>query len=238
MSLQCSICLCSFKEPVCLPCGHIYCKQCLSDHVNVPTNTRMTSTCPDCRTTFHIAIPDLTYLPAKYHPFISTAVRRVFIDDSEYVAMQKKVKQMEKQFALFRQREESYKISSAELVSSLERAKSKARGLEKRVTDDQTVIQKLEHQVEKTQEKYLRKSAECKKLAARVAQLEQEQEQTECSGSDEPTPMTTPPKQRARTIKPLPRRAMIQRRVREDTDSPSPNLAHSKRQRLSNRFEY
>ncbi|KAH9479197.1 E3 ubiquitin-protein ligase TRIM38 [Psilocybe cubensis] len=80
MPLQCSICLFAFREPVSLPCGHIYCKICLTDHVNVPTNKGMTSTCPECRKPFHLTVPDVTYLPEKYRPFIAHAIRRVYID--------------------------------------------------------------------------------------------------------------------------------------------------------------
>ncbi|KAF8972775.1 hypothetical protein BDZ97DRAFT_1782608 [Flammula alnicola] len=104
---QCSICLSTFKDPVCLPCGHLYCKECLSEHVNVPANQEMTSTCPDCRATFNITIPDLTYLPKKYHPFISHAVRRVYIDVSPQSSLQKRLKKAEKRLEMKTKGEEA-----------------------------------------------------------------------------------------------------------------------------------
>ncbi|CAA7261774.1 unnamed protein product [Cyclocybe aegerita] len=99
MTVQCSICLSTLKHPVCLPCGHLYCRRCLNDHVNVPGNHGLTSTCPDCRATFNLVVPDLNYLPEKYHPFISHAVRRVYLDTSAYTDLQKQLKHVEARLA-------------------------------------------------------------------------------------------------------------------------------------------
>ncbi|PPQ68070.1 hypothetical protein CVT26_007354 [Gymnopilus dilepis] len=97
MVTQCSICLSSkFKEPVCTPCGHVYCQQCLIDHANVPSNQGMTSTCPECRTEFSLVVPELRYLPPKYHPFIQPAIRRIYADMSPDAGLRQKVKQLEK----------------------------------------------------------------------------------------------------------------------------------------------
>uniref|UniRef100_A0A8C0BJ54 Tripartite motif containing 65 n=1 Tax=Buteo japonicus TaxID=224669 RepID=A0A8C0BJ54_9AVES len=54
--LVCSICLELFRVPVTLPCGHNFCKCCISDHwqkqERVPTGAEKGYTCPDCRRTF------------------------------------------------------------------------------------------------------------------------------------------------------------------------------------------
>ncbi|XP_074016400.1 E3 ubiquitin-protein ligase TRIM65 [Numenius arquata] len=51
--LECSICLELFKVPVTLPCGHNFCKSCISDHWDkqeqVPTGAEKGYTCPQCR---------------------------------------------------------------------------------------------------------------------------------------------------------------------------------------------
>ncbi|NXR11133.1 TRI65 protein, partial [Semnornis frantzii] len=54
--LQCSICLELFRVPVTLPCGHNFCKRCISDHWHkqeqVPTGAKKGYTCPECRRDF------------------------------------------------------------------------------------------------------------------------------------------------------------------------------------------
>jgi hypothetical protein len=42
----------------------------------------LTSKCPDCRASFDLVLPDLTYLPEKYHKFVTHNVRRVYVDFS------------------------------------------------------------------------------------------------------------------------------------------------------------
>ncbi|TFK39708.1 hypothetical protein BDQ12DRAFT_681070 [Crucibulum laeve] len=91
MSSQCSICLSNYKDPVCIPCGHIYCTRCLSDYVNNPANEGMTCACPTCRTEFNLVTPDVTYLPKKFHPFVVPSVRRVYLDTGNTAALQKKL---------------------------------------------------------------------------------------------------------------------------------------------------
>lgn len=53
--LSCSICLDQYKEPRRLPCDHIFCKVCLTNHVTQNFTTRHFQnyvTCPLCRTEF------------------------------------------------------------------------------------------------------------------------------------------------------------------------------------------
>ncbi|XP_072882758.1 E3 ubiquitin-protein ligase TRIM65-like isoform X2 [Hemitrygon akajei] len=46
--LSCAICLELFTEPVTMPCGHSFCRSCLSDYLD----RQELRTCPACRTTF------------------------------------------------------------------------------------------------------------------------------------------------------------------------------------------
>ncbi|KDR80836.1 hypothetical protein GALMADRAFT_241306 [Galerina marginata CBS 339.88] len=135
MVAQCSICLSNYRDPVCLPCGHLYCKKCLTDHVNVPTNREMTSTCPDCRATFNIAIPDLTYLPQKYHQFISHAVRRVFVDFAPDAALQKKLKQTEKTLLMKTRGEEALMKRCESLTAALDAHRTGEREATERIEE-------------------------------------------------------------------------------------------------------
>ncbi|KAM6193799.1 E3 ubiquitin-protein ligase TRIM65 [Sarcoramphus papa] len=54
--LVCSICLELFRVPVTLPCGHNFCKRCISDHWHkqgqVPAGAKKGYTCPECRRGF------------------------------------------------------------------------------------------------------------------------------------------------------------------------------------------
>ncbi|XP_051490868.1 tripartite motif-containing protein 65 [Apus apus] len=54
--LVCSICLELFKVPVTLPCGHNFCKSCISDHWHkqerAPSGAEQGYTCPECRRHF------------------------------------------------------------------------------------------------------------------------------------------------------------------------------------------
>uniref|UniRef100_A0A8C3U9Z2 Tripartite motif containing 65 n=1 Tax=Catharus ustulatus TaxID=91951 RepID=A0A8C3U9Z2_CATUS len=54
--LVCCICLELFRVPVTLPCGHNFCKRCISDHWHKqkqePSGTAATYTCPECRRGF------------------------------------------------------------------------------------------------------------------------------------------------------------------------------------------
>ncbi|KAF8997902.1 hypothetical protein BDQ17DRAFT_1362807 [Cyathus striatus] len=110
MPTQCSICLSEYNDPVSIPCGHIYCTKCLSDHVNVPTNQGFTSTCPTCRAPFNTLKPDLTYLPRKYHQYVLPSVRRVYpaviAPPQDPAHLKEKVRQLEARIVAHKLREE------------------------------------------------------------------------------------------------------------------------------------
>ncbi|KAK0239206.1 hypothetical protein EDD85DRAFT_534561 [Armillaria nabsnona] len=78
MAPQCPICLSNLADPVSTPCGHIFCSACLRMAVAQVTNG-FQAPCPCCRKVFHIAIPDVQYLPPQFHPFVVNPIRSIYI---------------------------------------------------------------------------------------------------------------------------------------------------------------
>ncbi|KAI0794268.1 hypothetical protein C8Q74DRAFT_566325 [Fomes fomentarius] len=73
---MCGICLDQLRVPVCTPCGHLFCEACLTSYIEASAD--LNESCPTCRAPFSIAIPDLRFVPKKYHS-LTSGVRRVFI---------------------------------------------------------------------------------------------------------------------------------------------------------------
>ncbi|KAJ7142185.1 hypothetical protein C8R46DRAFT_815002, partial [Mycena filopes] len=81
--MSCSICLSNLKEPVSVPCGHLYCTECLTAHISATSRDGFTSTCPTCREGFNMVRPELTCLPKKFHQYIVPSLRRVYISPAD-----------------------------------------------------------------------------------------------------------------------------------------------------------
>ncbi|CDO68847.1 hypothetical protein BN946_scf184805.g56 [Trametes cinnabarina] len=83
-ALTCGICLDQLKIPVSTPCGHLCCEACLTSYIEASADA-LNASCPTCRATFSIvvqAIPDLRFVPKKYHSLILPSIRRVFISSN------------------------------------------------------------------------------------------------------------------------------------------------------------
>ncbi|KAF8553558.1 hypothetical protein OG21DRAFT_1509999 [Imleria badia] len=87
---ECGICLDVLRNPVSIPCGHIHCERCLRGHISSGSEA-LKSACPTCRKSFHIATPDFTFVPQKYHDFILPSVRRVYMDVPSVAAMTREI---------------------------------------------------------------------------------------------------------------------------------------------------
>ncbi|KAF9530315.1 hypothetical protein CPB83DRAFT_850696 [Crepidotus variabilis] len=185
---QCSICLSNYKHPLCLPCGHIYCKTCLNDHVNSPGNPGLSAKCPDCRVTFHLVTPDLGHLPAKYHPFVVSPLRRVYINSNNgnQAALEKRVKELEQRLILKTAMEQSLMTRCEALSASLDAHRQGERDANERILDLEQEIFELEDahnqhnqrivELENIQQESL---SETRKLKAKLAKSRAARDQSE-----------------------------------------------------------
>lgn len=82
----CSICLEGFKRPVSLPCGHVFCTECLARTVQAVQPARNFHSCPTCRTTYSIVPVSSSAIPPQLRPFVSASIRRVYLDGDAPVA--------------------------------------------------------------------------------------------------------------------------------------------------------
>lgn len=63
----CPVCLQWFREPVALPCGHLYCRACIETVWGAP---KIKLSCPQCRKQF----PEKRYTPCK---LLGTLIHRI-----------------------------------------------------------------------------------------------------------------------------------------------------------------
>ncbi|CAA7265195.1 unnamed protein product [Cyclocybe aegerita] len=85
---SCRICLDELKRPVSLPCGHIFCSQCIIQTVQAVKPYSNLHPCPTCRTQFNIAPLNISVVPSHLRPFVNPSIRRVYVDlpDAESTA--------------------------------------------------------------------------------------------------------------------------------------------------------
>ncbi|KAJ7252677.1 hypothetical protein C8J57DRAFT_1137847, partial [Mycena rebaudengoi] len=76
----CSICFESFKAPVCLPCGHIFCRECIARTVDAVDACSIQHFCPACRAPYNVVSPDPSLVPSYLRPHLLPQIRPVFFD--------------------------------------------------------------------------------------------------------------------------------------------------------------
>ncbi|KAF9269216.1 hypothetical protein L218DRAFT_852060 [Marasmius fiardii PR-910] len=81
MSL-CSICLETLKAPVAIPCGHVFCDNCLLNAVTAKKLNSSMNSCPTCRTPFSIVNIDPALVPAHLQPYVVPSIRKLYMDDA------------------------------------------------------------------------------------------------------------------------------------------------------------
>ncbi|KAJ7703468.1 hypothetical protein B0H16DRAFT_1831033 [Mycena metata] len=79
---NCGICLSSFASPVSLPCGHVFCLECIRRTVDSIKSRTTSHFCPTCRAQYSLFTVDPKLIPAYLRPHILPPIRKVFIDDA------------------------------------------------------------------------------------------------------------------------------------------------------------
>ncbi|KAJ7148439.1 hypothetical protein C8R43DRAFT_888974 [Mycena crocata] len=79
---SCSICYERFTSPVSLPCGHIFCRECVRRTVDSIKSCNVLHFCPTCRTSYSVVTLDQSLIPPYLRPHVLPPIRPVFFDDS------------------------------------------------------------------------------------------------------------------------------------------------------------
>ncbi|KAJ7474479.1 hypothetical protein B0H11DRAFT_1728468 [Mycena galericulata] len=78
--VTCSICYERFTAPVSLPCGHLFCRECVRRTVESHKSSGSENLCPTCRAPYSILKVDPALVPPYLRPHILPPIRPVFFD--------------------------------------------------------------------------------------------------------------------------------------------------------------
>ncbi|KAG5725073.1 hypothetical protein E4T56_gene12401 [Termitomyces sp. T112] len=76
----CGICTEELNAPVALPCGHLFCEECISRAVEAVIPFTTLHSCPACHASYNIADVDISSVPAQLRPHILPSIRRLCTD--------------------------------------------------------------------------------------------------------------------------------------------------------------
>ncbi|KAK7059790.1 RING-type domain-containing protein [Favolaschia claudopus] len=82
MPATCSICLEAFTSPVSLPCGHVFCRECIRRAVGSNKPRNIPQSCPTCRGPYSVVAIDPALVPYHLRSHVLPSIRPVFIDNS------------------------------------------------------------------------------------------------------------------------------------------------------------
>ncbi|KAK0188556.1 hypothetical protein F5146DRAFT_671382 [Armillaria mellea] len=95
-SCVCSICLSDFVDPVCTPCGHVYCSRCITEATSTQRNEgSATAPCPTCRKLFSINDDPHFW---DFREYFGYPLRRLYANGL-HVNFEDKVKKLENRIA-------------------------------------------------------------------------------------------------------------------------------------------
>ncbi|KAJ3821212.1 hypothetical protein F5878DRAFT_41596 [Lentinula raphanica] len=80
--LVCNICIDDLKEPVCLPCGHVFCGSCIVRTVNTIKPATSLQPCPTCRRLYSIINVDPSTIPPPIRPHLVPSIRKLYLGDT------------------------------------------------------------------------------------------------------------------------------------------------------------
>ncbi|KAJ4473357.1 hypothetical protein C8J55DRAFT_519342 [Lentinula edodes] len=111
MASECCFCLSALKEPVCIPCGHIFCSPCISSRVAASCK-RDTTPCPTCRAPFEIVTPELATVSKHVRRYINPGVRRVFLDSPDSETLRQRLSATEVQIKRLKRESDKLRASN------------------------------------------------------------------------------------------------------------------------------
>ncbi|KAJ7257250.1 hypothetical protein B0H12DRAFT_477479 [Mycena haematopus] len=80
--MSCSICYERFTSPVSLPCGHVFCRQCICDTIDSIKSCSVQHYCPACRKPYCVVSIDPSLVPPYLRPHIQSPIRPLFFDSA------------------------------------------------------------------------------------------------------------------------------------------------------------
>ncbi|KIY70542.1 hypothetical protein CYLTODRAFT_347506 [Cylindrobasidium torrendii FP15055 ss-10] len=78
---SCSICIDELKRPVSLPCGHVFCNDCVYRAVTAVKPYANLHYCPTCRAPYTTVNMDNSVVPDHLRPHVLPHIRRLFLDE-------------------------------------------------------------------------------------------------------------------------------------------------------------
>ncbi|KAJ6467507.1 hypothetical protein C8R47DRAFT_990405 [Mycena vitilis] len=82
--MTCSICFERFTSPVSLPCGHVFCRECIRRTVDSIKAASVHHFCPACRKPYNVVTIDPALIPPYLRPHIQPSIRPVFFDETAH----------------------------------------------------------------------------------------------------------------------------------------------------------
>jgi len=79
--VSCHICIEQVKNPVSLPCGHIFCANCIVKSIRAVEHFTNFHPCPLCRSVYNIAPVNLKMVPPNLRAFVTPSIRRLYIEE-------------------------------------------------------------------------------------------------------------------------------------------------------------
>ncbi|KAJ7831188.1 hypothetical protein B0H14DRAFT_2365304 [Mycena olivaceomarginata] len=78
--MSCSICYQQFTSPVSLPCGHVFCRECICRTIDSIKSCSVQHYCPACRKSYCVVAIDPSLVPPYLRPHVQSPIRPVFLD--------------------------------------------------------------------------------------------------------------------------------------------------------------
>ncbi|KAK0239252.1 hypothetical protein EDD85DRAFT_829576 [Armillaria nabsnona] len=112
-SCVCSICLSDFVDPVCTPCGHVYCSRCITEATSIQRNEgSVTAPCPTCRKSFSINDDPRSY---DTHDYFGYPLRKLYVNGLR-VNFEDKVNRLEDRIATLEREYQRLRLVNRDLL--------------------------------------------------------------------------------------------------------------------------